>query len=720
MKENEWLDKIRHSAQEVDVPESLTPNKIEELLKTQKRCRKKKRNGLITGAAAAAAVILLLGSYTAFQVMNGQGIPFAGQKNQMEAKSMDAYDGQSAAAEAQEDGLEAQAEARDEESAVEPDAGKIPGNEPNTEAEPRRDAGDLYVLAKDYQEVYDVLEQQIMYSKMRDEDLGIGMPEALEESMVNGAQKDSAVNNTIGGSAGTLISSQSQAKEQAGSNGISHSTTNLQTEGVDESDIIKTDGSYIYVVSGNRVMITDIRNGELKISGTIEIPADQASESVIEMYVDGDRLVLITEGQKTNMEQKKKSDSDYYYISSQNITSLYTYDITSRSTPRLMGKGTQEGNYNTSRKIGEMIYLFTQEMPEITYMDSSAREEDDWEWIPLVNDEMIAPGCIYIPKQGNSALIVASFHVDNPSQQTDNIMIVNDGSNVYVSRDAIYLYGEDYAANTTKIAKFTLGERLNAVGAASVKGSVTDTFAVNEYNGGLRILTTSTGSGKNSSSLYLLDEKLNVTGRLDGIAPGETIYSARFLGDIAYFVTYRNIDPLFAVDLSDVKNPKILGELKITGYSDYLHFWDEDKLLGLGYETDPDNGSVKGLKMAMFDISDPSQMKVIDSCVVENTSYSPALNQYKAALVDNKANLIGCAVSGYEKGNRKDNYLLFEWKDGGFRSLMTQPLSAELAASDYRGLYAGSVFYLVSAQGIRSFDRNVNYKLLKSLDFTNK
>lgn len=110
--------------------------------------------------------------------------------------------------------------------------------------------------------------------------------------------------------------------------------------------------------------------------------------------------------------------------------------------------------------------------------------------------------------------------------------------------------------------------------------------------------------------------------------------SARFLGTMAYFVTYRNMDPLFAVDLSDEKNPKVLSELKITGFSEYLHFWGEDKLVGIGYETDPETGRQTGLKISMFDISDPADLKVAGSCVLKNTGYSPALYDYKCVLVD--------------------------------------------------------------------------------------
>lgn len=753
MKEKEWLDRIRASAQDVKVPDSLTPENIGQRLKKDgsvireeedrdkesqdkefrdKEPRKEKRRGFILrtgrkagmayGITAAAAVIVLLGGYTAIWAMNG-GIGKSASRMPGVSQSTEF----SAAADVKDDGNDEAGEACQSPNAAGGEEASMDSRlEAESAAEPRRNAGDLFVLADNYQEVYDVIEvQNKQHSKEFSlPEMDLGYAPAEEKA----AGSDAAA---------SYISSQLDAAKSS-SEQLSHSTTNVQTKGVDESDIVKTDGSYIYTVAGNQVVITDIRDGRLEKTGVIELPAGGADETVREMYVDQNRLILIAEGTNTRMDhrtQRKETEeeegnqdtsqeawdgqaeSDYYYIDTREVTAIYTYDITSRSKPVLLGTGVQDGSYNTSRKIGEMIYLFTQEIPDISRVYDSAGEED-YDFIPLVNDKRIAADCIYIPRQGSNALIVSSFYMDKPQEQADNIMIVNNGNNVYVSQNAVYLYESDYAASVTKIAKFSLGAKLNAIGAVSVRGLVTDSFAVNDYKGSLRVLTTYTGGGQTNNNLYLMDEQLNITGKLEGMAPGETIYSARYLENTAYFVTYRNIDPLFAVDLSDVKNPVILGELKITGYSEYLHFWGDDKLLGIGYETNPDNGAVKGVKMAMFDISNPAEMKTVDSCVIKDTSHSPALTQYKAALVDRGANLIGFAVSGYEQGNRKDSYVLFEWKDGKFSNLLTQSLSAELTASDYRGLYAGRIFYLVSGRGISSFDMDGSYKRLKSLDFT--
>lgn len=236
--------------------------------------------------------------------------------------------------------------------------------------------------------------------------------------------------------------------------------------------------------------------------------------------------------------RKKVATDEFYYFDTKLFTELLTYDVSNPKKPILKGSVTQEGTYQTSRKIGNIVYLFTN--PNLSRsngdMDEATDTTDSNDWIPLVNGEAVTADCIYIPERGNNGLVISSVNIKEPGKVLDDILIVND--------------------------------------------------------------------------------------------------SARFLGTMAYFVTYRNMDPLFAVDLSDEKNPKVLSELKITGFSEYLHFWGEDKLVGIGYETDPETGRQTGLKISMFDISDPADLKVAGSCVLKNTGYSPALYDYKCVLVD--------------------------------------------------------------------------------------
>ena len=178
---------------------------------------------------------------------------------------------------------------------------------------------------------------------------------------------------------------------------------------------------------------------------------------------------------------------------------------------------------------------------------------------------------------------------------------------------------------------------------------------------------------------------------------------------MAYFITYRNMDPLFAADLSDERNPKLVGELEITGFSEYLHFWGEDKLLGLGFETDPKTGQQKGLKLVMFDMADPAELKVLGSKVLQDTSYSPALYDYKTILADPGENLIGFLVESYDRGVKRD-YELYQWNGEGFERILSENLDEDgYDNANYRGMYIGEKFYIAHPEVVRYYDRE-NYE----------
>ena len=206
-----------------------------------------------------------------------------------------------------------------------------------------------------------------------------------------------------------------------------------------------------------------------------------------------------------------------------------------------------------------------------------------------------------------------------------------------------------------------------------------------------------------------------------------------FMGDTGYFVTYRNTDPLFSADLSDPTKPKIIGELKITGFSEYLHFYGENKLLGIGWETDPDTGSIEGLKCSMFDITDPSDVKEIDRIVLKNVSICDALSNYRAILASPDKNLFGFAYGLYKNSGTGDYYhteeqyyyglLSYSEEDGfvpGAYLNITQSglFDDALTNTEYRtmrGIYISDTFYLVTENGISSYDMTDGYKLTDTL-----
>lgn len=699
MSEKELLEKIEQSAKELEVPGRLCPEKIKKTIYAKRR--RMRLYKVLTLAAVSAACIMLC-------------IPLT----QMERNSEpDMVKGKKASAEGMA-GAGDQSEAAEAGSSILAETEDI-GDAAKEAAQPKQDAGSLFTVAKGYDEFYDVLKERESryvsdYTAGMEEDRGV-----YSGGMADGAvTSDTAVNFEYKLAATETAKAESLSSED-------YSRTNLQTTGVDESDFVKTDGKLVYVVKDNSIVMADVSGSRPVKKGKIVLPDENSSDDVLEMYVDEGILNVIVQREKTDLKKEGSEGygnaEDVYRLDTDIVTEILTYDIKNPSEPVLRGSMQQDGYYQSSRKIGDLLYLFTTKRTELPSVPrkQAVLEEEAGGWIPLVNGKAVAPGCIYLSESGTEGLLISSVNVKRPKETVDAAYILNDYADIYVSQEALYLYYPDYRADSgsrTNIAKFSLNKgRINAVGASSVTGTVRDAFAVNESSDAkLRVLTTTDGwNSDEGNNLYILDENLKLTGKLTGIAPGEQIYAARFFGDTAYFVTYRNTDPLFAADLSDDTNPKLIGELKITGFSEYLHFWGDDKLVGIGYETDPDSGERKGMKAVMFDISDPADLKEIRSMILKDVDYSDALYNYKSVLADAEQNLLGFPTESYEK-KEMYGYLLFTWDGSSFKELLAEPLGEE-AAGGSRGMYIGDKFIIVTTGNIKVFDRKKGYEFVANL-----
>lgn len=733
MSEKEILDKIKKSAEQEEIPESIHPEKMKRKLKENQKNKVKRRSGITYyGAVAAAALVLVVGVAGGIHAVTGGETGFMTAPVGIE---------KAASGQKSDEGSEGNSELKD---------GATAGVEKNAQ---KKDAGSLYTVAKNYGEVYDAICSGSGQEKEAD---GIAVAEGENSSsgdvttyimgdMADTADTAGAVVDGVEDIGSTQMIKGAGAQSGKETADVSSDTaeqrysgTNLQTQGVDESDFVKTDGSYIYTVSHNEILITDIRKKALKQTGKIQI-SETSSDRVLEMYVDGDILSVIVESEDSGLEMQADDTENYtedciYYFRDGTKTRVITYDISNPKKPVKTGCVTQDGRYQTSRKIGNIIYLFTNKrisMPQQT-KEEAVTEENVSGWIPLVNDKAVDAEDIYVDNGGggSNSLLISSVNVKNPDQVVDNTMILSQYVDIYVSESAFYAYQIKGSWNdaVTQIAKFGLADgKMDADGAVSVNGRITDTFAINEQSGQLRVLTTSQDSvnGEDTNNLYLFDKNLSLTGKIEGLAQGEEIYAARYLGNMAYFVTYRNTDPLFAVDLSDDRNPKVRGELKISGFSEYLHFWGDDKLIGIGYETDEKTGEHTGIKITMFDISDPADLKEVESLVLKDYNYSEALYNYKCVLADADENLLGFALQSY--GDEESAaYLLLSWNGEKFETLLSQSLTDKAGNPDqskaadtsaYRGIYAGDMFYIVSTEKIISYDRTQEYCMQKSIDF---
>ncbi len=537
----------------------------------------------------------------------------------------------------------------------------------------------MFSPAKDYSEVYEVLTQ---YGGYRYIDY------VYEDDMPLYADEETAdTSKTTGDS--------------------DHSETNVMVEGVDESDTVITDGKYIYCLDYSGIKITDIRNGALGESVFLTPDFESPADYLKEMYVDNDRLIAITTGYDES-DYDLPADDDYYYYNYdyKEHTTLLVYDISDPLSPEYTGCFSQSGAYGSSRKIGDKIYVITEEYSHTPVFEAKeALQETNLKyWLPTVNDQTLSSGSIYLGKddfRGAYGTLISSFDVNNPEKVIDAKYFLGNYFELYVSTQNAYLYSAHYGISEdfTQILKLALNDgKITPSASVKVLGYVNDRFALNEADGYLRVLTTNS----QASTLFVLDENLKIAGRLDKIAPDEVVYAARYAGDIVYFVTYRNMDPLFCVDLSDPENPVILGELELPGYSDYLHLWDESRLLGIGYDYD-EEGIFKGMKLAMFDISDPAAPALEGSYYLPEVSSISGLYDYKKLLVDPRKNLIG--FSAYSNTDRSDSYYLFAY-DNDFKVLM----DIDTGFWESRGIYSGDYFYTVSGTDIRAFNMADDFK----------
>jgi uncharacterized secreted protein with C-terminal beta-propeller domain len=500
----------------------------------------------------------------------------------------------------------------------------------------------------------------------------------------------------------------------------------VQVEGVDEPDIVKTDGTYLYIVSNNTVIIVKAYPAEnAEILGEIKF---DDSLSVLNIFIDGSRLVVFLQSYDYPILKNafaENSKINYWYGSTDTYVKIY--DLEDMSQPTLVKDIVVGGSFSGARLIGDYVYVIT------TQYSYSTDENDTIVPRLMINDEVLEVPLsdIYyvdIPEKSSTFTNIMSVNIhDDAEAVNQKIFLLGTTQTLYVSENNIYvsysmwyydysslekiledkllpllpdsartqldtvegLNLEDYQKQTIAqwiiqgyvqslsdeqksdivkdIAKDTEKTIIHRISIdngeisyeaqGTVTGYIKDQFSLSEYNGYLRVSTTLSGSTlsyyigsvESQNNVYVLDMDLKLVGSLEEIAPGETIYATRFIGDICYLVTFRQVDPFFVIDLSDPTDPQILGQLKIPGYSTYLHPYDETHIIGIGRD-----GSK--VKISLFDVSDMSNPIELSNYTIQNEdeenpwwSDSSALYEHKAFLFDREKNLLVIPAGTYNK-----------------------------------------------------------------------
>jgi len=488
------------------------------------------------------------------------------------------------------------------------------------------------------------------------------------QEAVMGEGEGEAEAGAIAPTASMDMASKSEASDE-------YSQTNVQVTGVDEADVIKNDGEYIYMIKDQTVRIVKAYP-PTSMSEVAKIELDDLSFWPQEMFVNEDKLVIIGQSSNYYYDQhplKSLIMPPYPYHSNQ--TKVYIFDISDKTDPDQERVVRLDGLYTTSRRIGDNMYLVLNANPNVWYLEDAQTGDD---LIPRIKDndkdEEMMVGCAdvrYFPGfyQPNY-LITVSIPLDDPAGAIDREVFLGSGENVFASRTHLYVATSafDYSRYTdwdwrwdetkTKVFKFALEDgKIDFKAKGEVPGTILNQFSMDAYKDNFRIATTKGNtwddSNPSKNNVYVLDTDMKTVGSLEDLAPGERIYSTRFLGDRLYMVTYRQVDPLFAIDLSNPENPKVLGSLKIPGFSEYLHPYDEDHIIGFGKETVEDdygNALMQGMKVAIFDVSDVTKpVQKFVEIIGDRGTYSELLNNHKALLFDKEKELLAFPIEIVEK-----------------------------------------------------------------------
>ncbi len=579
---------------------------------------------------------------------------------------------------------------------------------------------------------------------------------------------------------------------------VPYSLTNVQVAGVDEADIVKTDGKYIYLVSNNKVYVIEaFPPSNLSVKHVIKF-----NERVKGIFIYGNRLVVICEKgyeivkipkwittttvvelpvvevsngrtvtKTLTLTVTKTIIPPVPYVRPQNTT-VYVFKV-DENVKRLWNI-TLSGSYVAARMINGTVYLISQ--MRVFKIGNVIP-------LPIIGGVKVDPRFIVafrVPDVGYSYTTILALNVSSLESKA-HVFLVGQSSNVYVSHKNIYILSRKYVSpyvimgevmvdklikklpqdlrakaerlkeiiegkikasaeevinlanqivlwlnklpeadrlslinevirevnkvlkemprELTTIYRFSIkGLDVVAEAVGTVPGAVMDQFSMDEYGGYFRIATTvskvslePTGMLRwtRSNNIYVLDMNLTIVGRIEDLAVGERVYAARYLGDLMYLVTFRRVDPLFGIDLSDPKNPKVLGFLKIPGYSEYLHPYGDKYLIGVGVAGTEEG---RGIKVSLFDISDPRNITEVSKVIIKDAFWSPLFSDHKAFLMNTFKDYIAFPIYGKANG-----LAVIKLSDGrlSIKGLVSH-------GSCIRALYIGDYIYSISHDSVKA------------------
>jgi uncharacterized secreted protein with C-terminal beta-propeller domain len=476
----------------------------------------------------------------------------------------------------------------------------------------------------------------------------------------------------------------------------SYSTTNIQVQGVDEADTVKTDGKYIYAISnaqnfgfymtqdsagqtGNSIYIINADPQNAKVVSKITL-ANNTQPAGMFLSQDSTKLVVLASKYEIyTYDTERSTGAMLMPYQSDVFTFINVYDISNKANPILFRNFTMSGSYFNSRMINNYVYTVVSQPAYVTNNSVT---------LPVVCEKTVTspiePTSVrYAEDTVDNYFTFTTFvglNIMDATQQPTNMTILMGGtSTMYVSTQNIYVTYPTYTpgGQYTSVYRVRInGSQLTFETQGNVPGYLLNQYSMDEYQGYFRVATTwgSTGGPfkgplaeepTSMNNIYVLNMNLSIVGRLENLAKDERIFSSRFIGDKAYLVTFRQVDPFFVIDLSYPASPKVAGELKIPGYSSYLHPYDENYMIGLGKE----NNTVK---LSLFDVSNVNKPTEVAKYVIDGDyTDSSALYEPKAFLFNKQKELLVIPVSitkygVIDSGNSLGGKEVYDYSQGSY------------------------------------------------------
>lgn len=676
------------SETKTDLPENLQPAAIAALVKDTKQMKKKPRTARIVSVAAAAVFVAVLAGIAGVRL-------FANTPNVESPKTP----------------------------------------QQNISA----DLDDAHLRsAVDYKEIEDYF--AALQAEYKSQNRGSIWDDAVK---LFGAQKyevseitDGAVAESFNSGNALAPSAEGAPTDAAAGTAASHGETNTQVENIDEADILKNDGEYLYLVQRAdtpRVEILDIRDRtKITLAATAQLPAANKGEriSVSEIYVRENTLAVLAavynDAENGGMDYARGCYA-YYVQAARTVAAIY--DISDRSAPVLLNTYAVDGSLLSSRMKGDTLLLLTNYNVPI-YKDETDMKNACVPCYYQGGEKMRFPvNDVKLPENidDTAYLTVSLIDTKHPEETPKVKAVLGGGSDIYCDGDTLLAARTETEANIsevgdtvtysmknmiTRLYAFDLTDGVCYKGSAKVQGTVLNQFSMDAYNGYYRIATTA----QDGSIVTVLNRDLETVGVLSGIAKGEQIYAARFLGNTAYLVTFYQTDPLFVVDLRNPEAPEIKGELKIPGFSNYLHPYGEGLLIGVGQDG-TDARATNQVKISLFDVSDKENPKEISKLVYGESggyAYSAAQRDHKAYLTFSDSGAFAVPICEYNNRGTNTAYAsAVTVENGELKITNTYTPESMQSGNTYsaysseirRVTYSGDTVYTLSDAGLTAFDR---------------